>query len=228
MFHMQQPSEPTQTVEQSFGAEVNRFRTMQGMSQRAFAQKLSDQGMPVDASAVSRIESGARSVRLSEAMTIADVLEVDLDLLVEGSRTPSQEFKSLRRLADNSMNVLEGDAIEFIEAFKDANRYLQRHPELLADITDDDMGSPSSPDEYLDWIGRRMERNRERSLDHAIAGDREEAQHLNHLLTRFVAQCAITQDEFDQKSATIAARTRDAAASNLGGEEGDGEHSEEA
>ena len=71
-----------QSVEQDFGRRVNELRTQLGLSQKDLAGKLTDAGMPVDTSAVSRIEKGARALRLAEAITLARVLGVKLDRMV--------------------------------------------------------------------------------------------------------------------------------------------------
>lgn len=78
---MQQP--PTRpTIEQRFGQAVHEQRTLKGWSQREFAERLTDAGIAVDASAVSRIENGTRALRLVEAVVIADVLGQSLQTLL--------------------------------------------------------------------------------------------------------------------------------------------------
>ncbi|GAA2748796.1 helix-turn-helix domain-containing protein [Amnibacterium kyonggiense] len=74
-------------VDGSFGSAVQAVRTQRGLSQRAFAEALGGHGLSVDASAISRIENGTRAVRLSEAVAIAKVLEVQLDFLLSGAAT---------------------------------------------------------------------------------------------------------------------------------------------
>lgn len=187
MFSMQQPEDTTPPVEIIFGEGVNRIRTAKRLSQRLLARFLTDRGMPVDASAVSRIESGARSVRLSEALTIAEVLGVSLETLIENPKTPSQAFEFLRRDANYSMTNLGQAATNFMESFMEARRFLVRHPELLVELEDDEFGSPASADEYFDWIGRRMDRNRDKVKSHVVTADQKEADELMALAVRFIS-----------------------------------------
>lgn len=73
------------SIDDYFGKSVRAYRTSEKLSQRAFAGRLTSAGMPVDAAAISRIESGERSVRLQEASVIAGVLGVPLVSLIEDS-----------------------------------------------------------------------------------------------------------------------------------------------
>ncbi|BCW59593.1 helix-turn-helix transcriptional regulator [Arthrobacter sp. StoSoilB20] len=187
---MQQPSEATTTgptVEQTFGAEVARLRSLNDMSQRAFAKKLTDRGMAIDASAVSRIESGSRALRLNEALIISDVLNVDIDLLISGARTEKQEFRTRRRYANLMMGQLSDAALDFLAAFGHVNDYLQAHPELLVELDDDNLGRPANADEYLDWVGSRMEQiNARPDTEVVVAKNQAEADALKDLIRRFV------------------------------------------
>lgn len=78
---MQQP-QPELTTEQAFGQAVRAHRAQKGWSQRQLAELLEPVGIDVDASAVSRIEKGTRAVRLSEAVILAQVLDVPLETLL--------------------------------------------------------------------------------------------------------------------------------------------------
>lgn len=193
MSSMQQAkSKPETSPEERFGAAVNHFRLRRGWSQRDLADKLTRLGMPVDASAVSRIEKGTRSVRLTEAMTLADALDVELDSLVFGSRTPAQEFKGLRREADRSMRSLLENAIEFLETFQEAKWYLEEHPDLLPQLEDETDKPPTSVDGYFHWVSRRLERVRSKAI--LDARDEAEARALNELLTGFISGIAVVPD----------------------------------
>lgn len=158
MFPMQQSEKLTGSPEDRFGEAVAMMRKFEKLSQRDFAEKLTAKGMPVDASAVSRIEKGTRSVRLTEALTIAEVLNTDLEWLVSGSKTPSQELQSMRRAADRSLRLLVDPIVSVAFSVAEICEHLSRHPELLADLVDTDFGAPSSPEEYVSWIARRVGR----------------------------------------------------------------------
>ena len=56
------------------GGQVKVWRKRQGLTQRQFAAALTAAGMPVDASRVSRVESGEADLRFSEALIVCGVL----------------------------------------------------------------------------------------------------------------------------------------------------------
>lgn len=81
-------------VDTRFGAAVSAGRQVRRLSQRDFAVLLTRLGMPVDASAVSRIEAGTRSVRLREAEVIAQALDMNLGALLLGDETTESQFRA--------------------------------------------------------------------------------------------------------------------------------------
>lgn len=155
MFHMQQQLKP-RTTEESVGESITELRTLRGLTQRQFAAKLTEAGMVVDASAVSRIEKGTRSIRLVEAMVIADVLDVDVDFLVQGVRTPEQELKDIRRSTNLFMHQLDKPFSLFAFGLMEAKWFLEDHPELVSQMTDEHAGDLTSADDYLPWVAQRM------------------------------------------------------------------------
>lgn len=100
MFLMQQtPEELQAAIDQDFGQLVKKRREELKLSQRDFAARLNSAGMVADAPAISRIENGARSVRLPEAMAIATALDTQLvDLL--GLRAFQSRAESLQAQID--------------------------------------------------------------------------------------------------------------------------------
>lgn len=156
MFTMQQLPIGIKTQEQNFGIAVAGIRSARELSQRDFAERLTEKGMPVDASAVSRIEKGSRSVRLVEAMTIAEVLGVSLDFLIGGARTPSQEFAQIREAADRALHDLRAPVATAAYHLWEANYYLHQQPELLSDLSAGGADGPSHVDDYLQWVAKRV------------------------------------------------------------------------
>ena len=76
-------------IDAAFGQNLRTRRLVYGISQREMGTLLRRAGLLIDASAVSRIESGERSVRLSEAVLIADALGCGLvDLLPDAGEDP--------------------------------------------------------------------------------------------------------------------------------------------
>lgn len=147
------------TQEVAFGRAVAFWRGRRDLSQKQLAEKLTSQGMKADASAVSRIESGARSVRLVEAMLIADVLNLDLDAFTRFALTPAQQLHRLRRAADAAMQELESPLQRWLDGLADVKGFLDEHPHLVSNLPDSDGElRPDAPDEYFDWVQRRVER----------------------------------------------------------------------
>ncbi|WP_195173596.1 helix-turn-helix domain-containing protein [Mycobacteroides abscessus] len=68
----------SQQIECNFGSRVRAARIRHGWTQAQLADALN-----VDASAISRLEQGARAVRLGEAVLIASALKVDVTSLLD-------------------------------------------------------------------------------------------------------------------------------------------------
>lgn len=70
-------------VDEGFGQQLKRMRDEKGWTQPQMAKLLSDRGIaPMHATTIAKIEAGARSVRINEAVCIADLLDVSLDTLL--------------------------------------------------------------------------------------------------------------------------------------------------
>ena len=108
--------------QRAVGALIRRLRQQQGWSQRALAD-----WVHMDQSAVSRVETGQRSVTAEELGRFADALHVSTDALVRGAPRASS-----RRPAHDDLAALRLDAL--MEARTDAS--------LLADYQGDDVEEP--------------------------------------------------------------------------------------
>lgn len=117
-----------------FGAAVAQWRGFHRLSQRELADQLTERGMRVDASAISRIEKGQRSVRLAEALTIADALQIDLEMLVDRARTPRQDWAKIQRKALESVRPLRTPLRDFLAHQIGASVYLLEHPDLAHEL----------------------------------------------------------------------------------------------
>jgi transcriptional regulator with XRE-family HTH domain len=148
----------SESPEEAFGRAVAYWRNLRHLSQRQLADRLTARGMRADAPAISRIESGARSVRLSEAVLISEALELELEALVSASRSPAQQLHRLRRLATFAMRELEIPLATFLGRLIDVQLILTSHPELIASLTDvGDASAIDLPDDYLDWVKLRIQ-----------------------------------------------------------------------
>ncbi len=82
--------------EASFRSEMQRLRVERGLTQADLAQQLRDRGLALHQQTVARIEAGQRSIRLNEALVIADALGSDINRMV----TPEDERKAWRKMED--------------------------------------------------------------------------------------------------------------------------------
>ncbi len=67
----------TQRLPTTFGEAVKQRRTELALSQRALAAKIAGLGIPMDATAVTRIENGLREPRFSEGIVLCEFLGID-------------------------------------------------------------------------------------------------------------------------------------------------------
>ncbi|MEZ2390862.1 helix-turn-helix domain-containing protein [bacterium RCC_150] len=176
------------SAEESFGASVSAIRTSLDLSQREFAARLTEKGMPVDASAVSRIEKGTRSVRLVEAMAIAEVLDVDLGRLVVGAESPLQEFRRMRRYADYALHDLQENLSQAAFLLYDANKHLREHPELLASLGNENHAAPERPEDYLGWVAQRLEQWKIPDEEYTETDNEEDVAAVIEVIRRFAAK----------------------------------------
>lgn len=129
------------------------------MSQREVALALGEHGLQLDPSAVTRIESGIRPVKVEEAVLLARVLGTRVStLLAEDAIDPAVEIATLRRSADEDMVEIRHRTASWLWRLGRVQSLLRENPDLVGYITDAD-GHPAltSADDYLDWVRRRIE-----------------------------------------------------------------------
>jgi transcriptional regulator with XRE-family HTH domain len=74
-------------TDERFGKRVKHERDLRGWSQAEMAQMLSDNGIqPIHPTTIAKIEGGTRSVRINEALGIANLFEASLDELLDRAR----------------------------------------------------------------------------------------------------------------------------------------------
>lgn len=101
------------------------------MSQRELATELVRVGMKVDGPAVSRLEKGARALKLSEAYKVAEALDVEIDLLLSISATPAEIFRRSREGVETLFEQATSEARDFFEALFDFESFLAETPSVL-------------------------------------------------------------------------------------------------
>lgn len=108
----------------------------------------------MDASAVSRIEKGARSVRLIEAAAIARALDVPLGVLVrEPPKDPSVQLRTFRTEANVNLRKLGAELWPTLLQIWEVMDHLERHPELAHEVE----GEPANGIEYLAGVAERLD-----------------------------------------------------------------------
>lgn len=150
---MQNPSRPSVTIEEQVGDQIATLRQMRELTQRQLATLLTERGLPVDASAISRIEKGQRALRLSEALVLAEAFGVDLSFLVMGLETPDQAFRSARRYSNQLMNDLVGPASDWLNSIAYVAELARDDPsrlELLHPVGS--APTPKRAEQYLPWV----------------------------------------------------------------------------
>jgi transcriptional regulator with XRE-family HTH domain len=91
-----------------FGKRVRKEREARELSQAAMAKLLADRGVhPMHPTTLAKIETGERSVRLNEAVEIAELFEMSLDsLLGRATANPGDELVSTLRTALDTAAML--------------------------------------------------------------------------------------------------------------------------
>jgi len=106
----------------AFGQRVKEARKSQGLSSARFQERLAEHGVRFDTSAVTRLESGEREPRLTEALAIADVLSISLTDLTAPTPAADHYADDIRRLAENSRKAV----LELLRAIDSALAIPQR------------------------------------------------------------------------------------------------------
>ncbi|MFK4789864.1 helix-turn-helix domain-containing protein [Microbacterium sp. ZW T5_56] len=144
------------TVDESFGASVAKARTLRGMSQKELSSALAQLGMKVDAPAVSRIEKGQRSLRLTEATTVATALGVDLtDLLQEPGTIQERVYAAYDQIGMRTTELAQA-ASKFAQSIFRLSNLIEGAPEQLNLLKDGDAGAPATGREVPAWYSRLL------------------------------------------------------------------------
>lgn len=99
---MQDADWSEQTPEQQFGARLRELREHYDLTQAALAKRLDDRGVKLDPSAIARLEKGLRSIRLNEAVTIASVMQMNVDELLRPALPPDEQVAQAKKQIDRT------------------------------------------------------------------------------------------------------------------------------
>jgi transcriptional regulator with XRE-family HTH domain len=118
-----------------FGENVRRARTVKGWSQRRLAEALDIRGVKLDPSAVTRIERGAREVKLREAAAIAQCLDIDIqELITPAGREPLAVIIQTLKSATDRMQAGRSALAEMASYLRAVEALLSQNPELVEDL----------------------------------------------------------------------------------------------
>jgi transcriptional regulator with XRE-family HTH domain len=144
------------TPEQRFGSMVLSSRQALGMSQKDVSTLLTNEGLAIDNSAVSRIEKGTRALRLGEAIAIARALGFSLADF-EDAVPPTDDFKRREERVDNALNAAHNALILAADELNGLTFVAELYPEVLAGLP-----SPNPVTDargLLSWKVREWENN---------------------------------------------------------------------
>lgn len=110
-------------ADSEFGHRLKAERERQGWTQPQFAEMLSNRcAQPIHATTIAKIEAGTRSVRINEAVAMADLFEVSIDALL-GRREPDD-------------TTLTFAMVNLSNYAQDAQSSIVRAQHTIADITE--------------------------------------------------------------------------------------------
>ena len=107
----------------AFGQRVRTARDNAGLTQIQLQELLTGYGVHFDTSAITRVESGEREPRLTEALAIADILGISLTGLMSPPPDVEEYVSDVHRLMDASKEALHA----LLRAVERAPFMLQRN-----------------------------------------------------------------------------------------------------
>ena len=95
----------SEALTQAFGQRAKAARDKQGVSQAQLQEQLAERGVMIDSSGITRLESGEREPRLSEALAISEIFGFGLTNLM--TPTPENDVvRDVRQLMEESRESL--------------------------------------------------------------------------------------------------------------------------
>lgn len=142
----------SRNIEKAIGEQISAARKIRKYTQKKFAEVLTQHGLPVDASAVSRMEKGERALKISECILVAESLDIDMQVLLRGIQTPAQELKETRQFADFCMHDMGQSFADWLSQLLVVKWELESQPELIAEVSEE----IKSHKDYLPWVASNL------------------------------------------------------------------------
>ncbi|WP_119697612.1 helix-turn-helix domain-containing protein [Microbacterium halotolerans] len=121
-----------------FARRLRHEREVKRISQSELARRLSDRtGTGVSATAITKIESGDRSVRIDEAVYLAEILDVPLSALLSDRGPDEIRMSELRRQIEQQRSLANTAEHEWSQANAAWARLHMELEELEASFDDD-------------------------------------------------------------------------------------------
>jgi transcriptional regulator with XRE-family HTH domain len=121
----------TQDTERFFGAKVRQLREVLGLKQSEFAARLTAAGLSFTQQQVARLEVAGRPIRLNEAPVIAQVLGVELHVLLPGFWSVEPETDDDDRRAREARAVESTKKVE--AAYAESLEHLRAIEKILVE-----------------------------------------------------------------------------------------------
>ena len=126
---MQKPRTPAaDAMAAAFGQRMKAARLEAGLTQAELQQRLAERGVPLDTSAITRLEAGGREPRLTEALAIAATLGFGLTDLAAPATEIDAYMTEVRQLMEQSRAALL-DLLRSVDKATDVLRQVKGEPE---------------------------------------------------------------------------------------------------
>ena len=126
---MQKPRTPAaDAMAAAFGQRMKAARLEAGLTQAELQQRLAERCVPLDTSAITRLEAGGREPRLTEALAIAATLGFGLTDLAAPATEIDAYMSEVRQLMEQSRAALL-NLLRSVDKATDVLRQVKGEPE---------------------------------------------------------------------------------------------------
>lgn len=142
----------TKTPDQLVGTAIQDRRVRYGYTQGEFAQELRKRGVKWSQGTLSRVELGERPVRLVEATVVAEVLGVELPVLLREGATTEDKVRIAQAEFAESVVDIQRAVMTMTARMTDVEDLLKLSPDSFAALATTEREGPPNASEYLPWL----------------------------------------------------------------------------